>query len=73
MKSENESFIKNRLIYDSGYIDFIKDLAKMEGNHSLLDVLDGLNINRDYEDPKQIDVDFIEVEPNKPTNPDLNK
>ena len=45
----------------------------MEGNHSLLDVLDGLNINRDYEDPKQIDVDFIEVEPNKPTNPDLNK
>ena len=73
MKSENESFIKNRLIYDSGYIDFIKDLAKMEGNHSLLDVLDGLNINRDYEDPKHIDVDFIEVEPNKPTNPDLNK
>jgi hypothetical protein len=36
IKNENESFIKNRLIYDSGYIDFIKELSRLEGNSSLL-------------------------------------
>jgi hypothetical protein len=46
VNNENEAFIKNRLIYDSGYIDFIKELAKKEGNRHLLDVLDGLNIPR---------------------------
>ena len=59
VKNENESFIKNRLIYDSGYIDFIKELAKMEGNSSVLEILDSLNISKYTYDSSsaQIDVD----------------
>lgn len=71
VKNENESFVKNRLIYDSGYIDFIRDLAKIEGNSSLLDILDTLNVSKyTYESSyTQIDVDaFI-----GPSNVDAQK
>ena len=39
----------NRLVYDSNYIDFIKQLSRFENCSSIIDLLDSLNYHRSSE------------------------
>lgn len=48
VKRENENFIKNKLIYDEGYIDFIKNMMLIQGNHSLGGILDTLKVQNTH-------------------------
>lgn len=46
IQEENENFVLNRLIYDSNFIDFIKELSSFENCNSILSVLDSLRYYR---------------------------
>ena len=43
---ENENFVLNRLVYDSNYIDFIKELSRFENNGNIITILDSLKYYR---------------------------
>ena len=61
VKKENENFVLNRLVYDSNYIDFIKELSRFENCGSIVSVLDSLTYYRQtsevfFQKPEEEDI-----------------